>query len=125
VLNKQSGFLKFLKLVAGTLDPLATGLLLICTGNSTKKSLNFKVKPRNISFFYRATTPSYDLETEVDQTYPIDHIDEALIHETVKQFLEKSIKTTYILSYQKMVYACTNAQEKLLKLLFKNDHSRI
>jgi tRNA pseudouridine55 synthase len=50
---------------------------------------------KDILGLFRATTPSYDLETEVDQTYPIDHIDEALIHETVKQFLEKSIKTTY------------------------------
>jgi hypothetical protein len=57
MLNKQSGLPKILKLVAGTLDPLATGLLLICTGNSTKESLNFKVKPRNIGIFFLEQQP--------------------------------------------------------------------
>jgi tRNA pseudouridine55 synthase len=52
------------------------------TGNLQKKSeLQVKTKEYTGTFFYRTTTPSYDLETEVDQTYPIDHIDEALIHE--------------------------------------------
>ncbi|MBU0940825.1 MAG: tRNA pseudouridine(55) synthase TruB [Bacteroidetes bacterium] len=74
---------------AGTLDPLATGLLLICTGKFTKRisELQGQAKEYTGTFFIGATTPSYDLETEVDQTYPIDHINEALIHETVKQFL--------------------------------------
>ena len=74
---------------AGTLDPLATGLLLICTGKFTKRisELQGQAKEYTGTFFIGATTPSYDLETEVDQTYPFDHINEALIHETVKQFL--------------------------------------
>lgn len=74
---------------AGTLDPLATGLLLICTGKFTKRitELQGQAKEYTGTFFIGATTPSYDLETEIDQTYPSAHIDEALIHETVKQFL--------------------------------------
>jgi tRNA pseudouridine55 synthase len=74
---------------AGTLDPLATGLLLICTGKFTKRisELQGQAKEYTGTFFIGATTPSYDLETEVDQTYPTSHIDEALIHKTVKQFL--------------------------------------
>jgi tRNA pseudouridine55 synthase len=74
---------------AGTLDPLATGLLLICTGKFTKSisELQGQAKEYTGTFYIGATTPSYDLETEIDQTFPTEHIDEALIHETVKQFL--------------------------------------
>ncbi|MCP2028005.1 tRNA pseudouridine55 synthase [Flavobacterium sp. HSC-32F16] len=74
---------------AGTLDPLATGLLLICTGKFTKRisELQGQAKEYTGTFYIGATTPSYDLETEIDQTYPTEHIDDALIHETVKQFL--------------------------------------
>ena len=74
---------------AGTLDPLATGLLLICTGKFTKRiaELQGQAKEYTGTFYIGATTPSYDLETEIDQTFPTDHINEALIHETVKHFL--------------------------------------
>ena len=74
---------------AGTLDPLATGLLLICTGKFTKRisELQGQAKEYTGTFYIGATTPSYDLETEIDQTFPTEHIDETLIHETVKQFL--------------------------------------
>lgn len=74
---------------AGTLDPLATGLLLICTGKFTKKiaELQGQAKEYTGTFHIGATTPSYDLETEIDATFPTEHIDEALIHQTVEQFL--------------------------------------
>lgn len=74
---------------AGTLDPLATGLLLICTGKFTKRisELQGQAKEYTGTFYIGATTPSYDLETEIDETFPTEHIDDALIHETVKQFL--------------------------------------
>nr|WP_315241473.1 tRNA pseudouridine(55) synthase TruB [uncultured Flavobacterium sp.] len=74
---------------AGTLDPLATGLLLICTGKFTKKisELQGQAKEYTGTFYIGATTPSYDLETEIDEAFPTDHIDQDLIHETVKQFL--------------------------------------
>jgi tRNA pseudouridine55 synthase len=74
---------------AGTLDPLATGLLLICTGKFTKRitELQGQAKEYTGTFHIGATTPSYDLETEIDETFPTSHISESLIHETVKQFL--------------------------------------
>ena len=74
---------------AGTLDPLASGLLLVCTGKFTKRitELQGQAKEYTGTFYIGATTPSYDLETEIDKTFDISHIDEALILETVKQFL--------------------------------------
>ena len=74
---------------AGTLDPLATGLLIVCTGKFTKRitEIQSQVKEYTGTFHIGATTPSYDLETEIDQNFPISHIDEVLIQEAVKQFL--------------------------------------
>ncbi len=74
---------------AGTLDPLASGLLLVCTGKSTKtiSELQGQAKEYTGTFFIGATTPSYDLETQIDESFPTTHIDEKLILETVKQFL--------------------------------------
>lgn len=74
---------------AGTLDPLATGLLLVCTGKFTKRitELQGQAKEYTGTFYIGATTPSYDLETEIDETFETSHIDEGLIHETAKHFL--------------------------------------
>jgi len=74
---------------AGTLDPLATGLLIICTGKFTKQINEYQgqVKEYTGEITLGATTPSYDLETEVNATFPIAHISEELIHTTVKQFI--------------------------------------
>jgi tRNA pseudouridine55 synthase len=74
---------------AGTLDPLASGLLLVCTGKFTKRitELQGQAKEYTGTFYIGATTPSYDLETEIDENFPISHIDDTLIHETVKQFI--------------------------------------
>jgi len=74
---------------AGTLDPLATGLLIVCTGKFTKRitEIQSQAKEYTGTFHIGATTPSYDLETEIDQNFPTSHIDELLIQETVKQFL--------------------------------------
>ena len=74
---------------AGTLDPLASGLLLVCTGKFTKRitELQGQAKEYTGTFYIGATTPSYDLETEIDETFDTSHIDETIIHETVKQFL--------------------------------------
>lgn len=74
---------------AGTLDPLASGLLLICTGKFTKRitELQGQAKEYTGTFHIGATTPSYDLETEIDQHFPTTHVTESLIHESVKQFL--------------------------------------
>jgi tRNA pseudouridine55 synthase len=74
---------------AGTLDPLATGLLIVCTGKFTKRitEIQGQAKEYTGTFTIGATTPSYDLETEVDATFPTEHITTDLIQETTKQFL--------------------------------------
>lgn len=74
---------------AGTLDPLASGLLLVCTGKFTKRitELQGQAKEYTGTFSIGATTPSYDLETEINKTFDTSHINESLINETVKQFL--------------------------------------
>ncbi len=74
---------------AGTLDPLATGLLIVCTGKFTKKitDIQSQTKEYTGTIIVGATTPSYDMETQVDATFPTAHIDEALILETTKQFI--------------------------------------
>jgi tRNA pseudouridine55 synthase len=76
---------------AGTLDPLATGLLLICTGKFTKKiqELQGLLKEYTGTITLGATTPSFDLETEIDQSYPTDHLTEEQIRNTTSQFLGK------------------------------------
>lgn len=73
----------------GTLDPLATGVVIICTGKKTKliDKLQYDVKEYIATLQLGATTPSYDLEKEVDATYPTEHITRALIDETIPQFL--------------------------------------
>ena len=74
---------------AGTLDPLATGLLIVCTGKFTKRitEIQGQAKEYTGTFTVGATTPSYDLETEIDATFPTEHITSDLIQETTKQFL--------------------------------------
>ena len=74
---------------AGTLDPLATGLMLICTGRMTKQIEQFAGldKVYTGTFVLGASTPSFDLEKEVDASYPIAHITEESIRETAKQFM--------------------------------------
>ena len=89
VIRKKFGLKKIKVGHAGTLDPLATGLLLICTGKFTKKinDLQGQVKEYTGTITLGATTPSYDLETEVDKTYPVDHITEGLIQRKSLEFL--------------------------------------
>lgn len=74
---------------AGTLDPLATGLLVICTGKMTKQINTFQGQEKEYTgtFVLGSTTPSYDLETEIDQTFDTSHITETLIHKTTEQFI--------------------------------------
>ncbi len=74
---------------AGTLDPLATGLLIICTGKATKTIDSYQAKEKEYVTTLKlgATTPSFDLETEIDKTYPVEHIDRALIDEVLKDFI--------------------------------------
>ena len=74
---------------AGTLDPLATGLLIVCTGKFTKRITDIQAQAKEYTgtITVGATTPSYDLETEIDQHFPISHITEVVIHDTLKHFL--------------------------------------
>ncbi len=74
---------------AGTLDPLATGLLIICTGKMTKQIDGFQGQPKVYTgkLLLGKTTPSYDAETEVDQEFPTDHITEDLMEKARQQFL--------------------------------------
>lgn len=74
---------------AGTLDPLASGLLVICTGKMTKQIETFQGQEKEYTgtIVLGSTTPSYDLETEINHTFPTDHFTEELIHETTKQFI--------------------------------------
>ncbi|MFT5925433.1 MAG: tRNA pseudouridine55 synthase [Rubritalea sp.] len=73
---------------AGTLDPLASGLLIICTGKETKNISAYQAQEKEYTgtITLGGTTPSYDLETEIDQTFPVDHLTEELIKETTTQF---------------------------------------
>src|SRR5690606_15016585 len=83
-LSKKYGIKRFKVGHAGTLDPLATGLLIICTGKSTKISqeLTSEDKTYTGTFLLGKTTPSYDLETEFNQEFPIDHITEDAVNKT-------------------------------------------
>ncbi|MBW2937010.1 tRNA pseudouridine(55) synthase TruB [Aureisphaera sp. CAU 1614] len=74
---------------AGTLDPLATGLLILCTGKFTKKIDSYQAQEKEYTgtITLGATTPSYDLETEIDQTFDISKITDAQIREATQQFI--------------------------------------
>ncbi|WP_452227412.1 tRNA pseudouridine(55) synthase TruB [Lacinutrix cladophorae] len=74
---------------AGTLDPLATGLLIICTGKMTKQINTFQgqIKEYTGTIVLGSTTPSYDLESEINKTFSTDHITNELVEETTKQFI--------------------------------------
>ena len=74
---------------AGTLDPLATGVMIICTGRATKRIEEFQYQTKEYiaTIALGATTPSYDLEKEIDETYPTAHITRELVEETLKRFI--------------------------------------
>ena len=74
---------------AGTLDPLATGLLIICTGKMTKSIEQFMGQEKEYTgtFTLGATTPSYDLETPINMEFPIDHIDKEMLQATLSKFI--------------------------------------
>lgn len=88
-IKKHLGLKKIKVGHAGTLDPLATGLLIICTGKFTKRITELQGMPKEYTgtFMLGGTTPSYDLETEINATFPTEHITEALVNETVNRFL--------------------------------------
>ncbi|MCG2418004.1 tRNA pseudouridine(55) synthase TruB [Aequorivita sp. F47161] len=89
LIKKSFGIKKIKVGHAGTLDPLATGLLIICTGKFTKRIDTFQAQEKEYTgtFTLGATTPSYDLETEINNTFDISEITSEKIQEATKQFL--------------------------------------
>jgi tRNA pseudouridine55 synthase len=85
---------------AGTLDPLASGLMIICTGRDTKKIDEFRDLDKEYvaTIHLGATTPSCDLETETDYKYPTDHITEELVREVLNEFIGEQMQVPPIFS---------------------------
>tara|TARA_B100000029_G_scaffold43604_1_gene40385 strand:+ start:2805 stop:3494 length:690 start_codon:yes stop_codon:yes gene_type:complete len=104
---------------AGTLDPLATGLLILCTGKMTKKidTLSNLNKKYIGTITLGATTPSYDCETEIDKTYPINHITDQMILKRANNFIGFNNQTPPIYSAikkdGKRLYKYARAGEKV------------
>lgn len=88
-LSRKYGIKRFKVGHAGTLDPLATGVLLLCTGKATKRieELQSHTKEYEAEIMLGATTPSYDMEHPVDATYPYEHITEEAVREALKTFV--------------------------------------
>jgi tRNA pseudouridine55 synthase len=88
LIRKQYNIKKIKVGHAGTLDPLASGLLIICTGKETKNINTYQAQEKEYTgtITLGATTPSYDLETEIDHTFSIDALTETLLQETTAQF---------------------------------------
>jgi tRNA pseudouridine55 synthase len=89
LLSRKYGIKRFKVGHAGTLDPLATGVLLLCTGKATKRieELQSQTKEYVAEITLGATTPSFDLEHPIDATYPYEHITREMVEETLKQFV--------------------------------------
>ena len=89
VLSRHIGVKKLKVGHAGTLDPLATGVMILCTGKNTKliESFQYQTKEYVATIKLGATTPSFDLETEIDAEYPTEHITEELVKETLAKFI--------------------------------------
>ncbi len=87
-LTRRTGVKKLKVGHAGTLDPLATGVMIVCTGRATKRieELQAGVKEYVATIALGATTPSFDLETEIDATYPTSHITRELVEEVLSRF---------------------------------------
>lgn len=85
---------------AGTLDPLASGLLILCTGKMTKQIDNYQAKEKEYSgtLVLGKTTPSVDLETDFDAEFPIEHINQEVIENALKQFRGKILQIPPIYS---------------------------
>ena len=89
---------------AGTLDPLATGVLIICTGKATKQidQLQAGVKEYVATLKLGATTPSFDLEKEIDATYPTNHITQTMVDEVLQSFVGEIMQVPPVFSAVKV-----------------------
>ncbi|MBO5721017.1 MAG: tRNA pseudouridine(55) synthase TruB [Bacteroidales bacterium] len=116
-IHQHYGIKKFKVGHAGTLDPLATGVMTICTGKATKliESLQGEDKEYITTIALGATTPSFDLETEIDQTYPTQHITRERVEEVLTSFVGEIEQVPPIFS------ACKIDGERAYKLARKGD----
>ncbi|MCL2027096.1 MAG: tRNA pseudouridine(55) synthase TruB [Bacteroidales bacterium] len=89
---------------AGTLDPLATGLLIICTGKFTKRIAEFQAQEKEYTgtFVLGATTPCFDMEKPIDREFPTNHVTKELILETAKSFVGEQMQVPPIFSAVKI-----------------------
>ena len=105
---------------AGTLDPLASGLLIVCTGKFTKKIDLIQAQPKEYIATIKlgATTPSFDLETEIDQEFPFEHISDLMIFEKLKNFIGEQDQIPPIFSAKrvdgKRAYEYARSGEELI-----------
>ena len=115
VVSKRIGVKRVKMGHAGTLDPLATGVLILCTGKATKRieELQLQSKENTATLQLGATTPSYDMEHPVDQTYPTAHITRELILQTLPQFVGN------IMQQPPLVSACMVAGDRAYELARK------
>ncbi len=104
ILKRHYGIKKIKNGHAGTRDPLATGLLILCVGKFTKRIEEFQAQEKEYTgtFVLGATTPSCDLEKEIDATYPIEHINKEAILRTAESFLGIQMQTPPIFSAVKI-----------------------
>lgn len=103
-IQRRLGVKKFKVGHAGTLDPLATGVLIVCTGRATRRieELQSGEKEYEAEILLGATTPSFDLETEIDNTYPTEHITRELIEEVLPRFRGKIMQVPPVFSAVKI-----------------------
>ena len=104
MISKKLGIKKLKVGHAGTLDPLATGLMIICTGKATKEIENYQglEKEYIATFYLGATTPSCDLETEVDQSFPTEHINLELINKVLQDFMGETLQVPPVFSAKRV-----------------------
>lgn len=103
-IQRSLGLKKFKVGHAGTLDPLATGVLIICTGRATKRIAELQEghKEYLAEITLGATTPSFDLETKIDATYPFEHVTRELIEETLPKFKGRVMQVPPVFSAVKI-----------------------
>ena len=103
-IQRRLGIRKFKVGHAGTLDPLATGVLIVCTGKATRRidQLQEGKKEYIATMRLGATTPSFDLEKEIDATFPYEHITRELILETLPKFTGKILQVPPVFSAVKV-----------------------
>lgn len=121
VVSKRIGVKRVKMGHAGTLDPLATGVLILCTGNATKQieRLQQHTKEYTATLQLGATTPSYDMEHEVDHTYPTSHITRELIEQILPRFVGDIMQEPPLFS------ACMVAGDRAYELARRGEDVRL